>query len=292
MTVAILLPALIAAVAAVVATAAHRRVVPPLAARVITMTMVAVVVAVIPAVVVLAVGFLTHLPWFGGALSWCRDAFGLHEHVPQWLGVPAVALLGVSALRLVRVRRSWIRARCEGTSGVEVVPSRELFAYTMPGPGGHIVVSQRLVDHLDDVEYAIVLAHERAHAAHRHDRFVVLGAISVALVPMLAPLHKRLRFALERWADESTVTDLDVERTLVARTLATVALSTAAIPAGAAGVVGIGVAGRVTALLEPPSTARARAALALGASGIVAVLGAAVVQAHQLVPLLAALCPG
>src|SRR5215217_3471635 len=208
MTVAILLPALIAAVAAVVATAAHRRVVPPLAARVITMTMVAVVVAVIPAVVVLA--------------------FGLHEHVPQWLGVPAVALLGVSALRLVRVRRSWIRARCEGTSGVEVVPSRELFAYTMPGPGGHIVVSQRLVDHLDDVEYAIVLAHERAHAAHRHDRFVVLGAISVALVPMLAPLHKRLRFALERWADESTVTDLDVERTLVARTLATVALSTAA----------------------------------------------------------------
>jgi Zn-dependent protease with chaperone function len=290
MSIAIVLPALLAGIAAVVATGAHRRLAPPLAARVIVATMVAVTVAVVPAVAVLAVAFLTHVPWFGGALSWCRDAFGLHDHVPQWLGVPAVLLVSVAVVRLVRVRRRWMRSRCDDTNGVEVLPSAELFAYTLPGAGGHVVVSQGLVDELDDVELAIVMAHEKAHGSLRHDRFVVLGAITVALVPILAPLLRRLRFALERWADESTVTELEIERFVVARTLATVALSTATVPAGAAGVVGIGVAGRVTALLDPPSGGRL--ALALGAVGIAAVLGAAVVQTHHLLPLLAALCPG
>jgi Zn-dependent protease with chaperone function len=290
MSIAILLPALVAAIAAVVATGAHRRLAPPLAARVIAVTMIAVAVAVVPAVVVLAAAFSTHVPWFGGALSWCRDAFGPHEHVPQWLGVPAVALVGVAAVRLVRVRRLWTRTRCEDSNGVEVLPSADLFAYTLPGAGGHIVVSQGLVDELDDAEFAIVMAHERAHGALRHDRFVVLGAITVALVPVLAPLQRRLRFALERWADETTVDALEVRRDVVARTLATVALSTATVPAGAAGVVGVGVAARVTALLDPPSGGRS--AFALGAVGIAAVLGAAVVQTHHLLPLLGALCPG
>ncbi len=290
MSIAIVLPALLAASAAVVATGAHRRLAPPLAARVIVVTMVAVTAAVVPAVAVLAAGFLTHVPWFGGALSWCRDAFGLHDHVPQWLGVPAVVLVSVAVVRLVRVRRLWMRSRCDDTNGVEVLPSSELFAYTLPGAGGHVVVSQGLVDELDDVEFAIVMAHEKAHGSLRHDRFVVLGAATVALVPILAPLLRRLRFALERWADETTVTELEVERDVVARTLATVALSTATVPAGAAGVVGIGVAGRVTALLDPPSGGRL--ALALGAVGIAAVLGAAVVQTHHLLPLLVALCPG
>jgi hypothetical protein len=114
--------------------------------------------------------------------------------------------------------------------------------------------------------------------------------VAVALVPVLAPLHRRLRFALERWADETTVAELEVERHVVARTLATVALSTAAVPAGAVGVVGIGVAGRVSALLDPPSGGRL--AFALGAAGIAAVFGAAVVQVHHLLPLLAVLCSG
>jgi Zn-dependent protease with chaperone function len=290
MSIAIVLPALLAAIAAVVATGQHRRLAPPLAARVIVMTMVAVTVAAVPAVTVLAAAFLTHVPWFGGALSWCRDAFGLHDHVPQWLGVPAVVLVSVAVVRLARVRRLWTRSRCDHTDGVEVLPSAELFAYTLPGAGGHVVVSQGLVDELDDVELAIVMAHEKAHGALRHDRFVVLGAVTVALVPILAPLLRRLRFALERWADETTVTELEVERGVVARTLATVALSSATVPAGTAGVVGIGVAGRVTALLDPPSGGRL--ALVSSAVGIAAVLGAAVVQTHHLLPLLAALCPG
>ena len=195
MSISIVLPALLAALAALVTTGAHRRLDPRLAAWMLAVTMVAVTVAVVPAIAVLAAGFLTHVPWFGGALSWCRDAFGLHDHVPQWLGLPAIVLLGVATVRLARVRRLWIRTRYDTTHGVEVLPSAQLFAYTLPGAGGHIVVSQGLVDELDEVELAIVMAHERAHGRLRHDRFVVLGAVAVALVPIMAPLHRRLRFA-------------------------------------------------------------------------------------------------
>ena len=177
----------------------------------IAVTMVAATVAVVPAIAVLAAGFLTHVPWFGGALSWCRDAFGLHDHVPQWLGAagrraarrrggsPCCGSVSSGSGRVATTQAVW---RC--------CPARELFAYTLPGAGGHVVVSQGLLDELDDVELAIVMAHERAHGSLRHDRFVVLGAAAVALVPILAPLHRRLRFTLERWADESTVAELEV----------------------------------------------------------------------------------
>jgi Zn-dependent protease with chaperone function len=259
---------------------------------VLAVTIVAVAVAVVPAVAVLALGYLTHLPWFDGAFAWCRDALGLHHHVPTWLGVPAVAVMFAGTIRFVRVCQTWARFRCRHSDGVEIVATSELYAYTMPGPGGHIVVSAGLVDHLDDWEMAVVVAHERAHARHRHDLFVIVSAAAVALMPPLAPLRSRLRFALERWADESTVDELDVDRHQVARTLASVALLGAAVPAGAVGIVGLGVAGRVTALLEPPATSRSPLWMAVGVVGIVTVLAASAVQVHHVLPLLATLCPG
>ena len=111
-------------------------------------------------------------------------------------------------------------------------------------------------------------------------------------MPPLAPPQRRLRFALEHWADESTVDDLNVERHQVARTLASVALLGAAVPAGAFGIVGLGVAGRVTALLELPPTSRSPLWMAVGVAGIIAVLTASAVQAHHVLPLLTTLCPG
>jgi len=288
----ILLPALIAAVAGTMATATHRRLRPHVAARLMVVTIAAVAVAVVPAMLVLGLGFVAHLPWFGGALAWCRDALGLHHQIPPWLGVPAVAACVIGATRLHRVRRTWRRLRCTNAGEPEVLASADLFAYTMPGAGGQIVVSSGLVERLDERELAVVVAHERAHAIHRHDRYVLVGAVAVALVPALVPLQRQLRFTLERWADETAVAELAVERHVVARTLASVALSGAAAPAGAVGIVGLGVAGRVTALLEPPTTARSSLWLAVGGVGIVGVLGAAAVQAHHVLPLLASLCPG
>ena len=289
MNAAVVLPALLAAVAGVLATSRHRRLAPATGALLLTATMASVLIAVVPAVLVISAGFVTHLPGFDGALSWCRDALGVHDRVPPLLGVPATLLVAFAVVRLRRVWALWRRFHCSDSSGVEVVASAEIFAYTMPGPAGHVVVSRGLVDRLDDAEYTVVLAHERSHAAHRHDRYILFGAVAVALLPILEPQHARLKFTLERWANEDTVRELHVDRTSVARTLAMVALASAPVPAGATGVVGIGVAGRVAALLEPPSAATSRSSLMLGGIGIAAALAAAVVQAHHLAPLLSAL---
>ena len=172
------------------------------------------------------------------------------------------------------------------------MPSAELFAYTMPGPAGRIVVSSGLVDTLDAGALSVVVAHERVHAHHRHDRYVLVASATVAVLPVLVPLQRRLRFALERWADEEAMADLAVEPRSLARTLAAVALSGATIPAGAVGVAGLGVAARVSALLDPPVTRRTTWWTAVGGVGVVAVLGAAAVQAHHLLPLLASMCLG
>jgi Zn-dependent protease with chaperone function len=296
MNIDVLVPAFVAALAAVLATASHKRLRPEVGAPLLAASMIAVVVAVVPAVLVLAIGFLTHLPGFHGSLSWCREVVHDHGHthprVPAWLGIPAVALLGLAGARLHRVERSWRRLRRQHSDGVEVLPSEAVFAYTMPGPGGHVVVSDGLVRRLDERELAVVLAHERAHARHRHDRFVLVGSITVALLPLLAPLHRRLRFALERWADEETVASLSVARSVVARTVATVALSHTAVPAGVLRMGGLGVPARVAALLEPAPSGRSWPSLLGGAVGVVAVLGAAGVQAHHVVPYLVTLCPG
>jgi Zn-dependent protease with chaperone function len=286
----LLTPAFVAAVAGLLTTASHRRLRPPVSARLVVLTMVAVAVAVAPAIVLLALGYIAHLPWFGGALAWCRHGLALHRDVPAWLGLAAVGLLGVGLIRLYRIGRSWRRFRCEHSAGVEIVSSPELFAYTMPGGGGHIVVSSELVARLDRGELAVVVSHERAHARYRHDRFVLVGSIAVAVVPLLMPLQRRLRFALERWADESAVAELDVEPRLVARTLAAVALSGVRVPAGAVGIAGLGVAARVNALLDPPVTVRTRWWATVGTGGVLAVLAAAVVQVHDLLPLLATMC--
>lgn len=288
----ILLPAVSAGAAGLLSAACHRRLRPRAGAWLLAITLAAVVVAVVPAIVVLVVSYTTHLPWFGGVLAWCREAFGVHENVPTWLGVPAVLMLALGLFRLERVWRSWRRFHRPISSGMHVVTTDDLFAYTMPGAGGQIVVSSALIDRLDAGELAVVLAHERVHARHRHDRFVLLGAAAVALVPPLSPVRRRLRFALERWADETVVAELDVERRQVARTLASVALSAASVPAAAVGIVGLGVPGRVAALLEPPVSSRPVWWMGLAFAGVTAVVMASAIQVHHLWPLLASLCPG
>lgn len=288
----LLVPAVAGVFAAAIAAAAHRRVRPDIGARLLAVTITSVVAAFVPAIVVLAAGYVAHLPWLGGAMAWCRDTLGLHQQIPDWLGLPALMAVLAGGIRLGRVRRDWRRFHCHHSDGLEIAPSEELFAYTMPGPGGHIVVSRGLVASLDDHEMAIVVAHEQAHARYRHDRYVLTAAIAVALLPLLAPLQRRLRFALERWADEAAVRDLDVDRRDVAHTLAAVALSSLPAPAGAVGIGGPGVVDRVTALLDPPRLDRAAPWLAFGVAGVVAVMSAAAVQAHHLLPLLASLCPG
>jgi hypothetical protein len=291
-SVQLIAPLMIAAGVAIAATAAHRRLRPMVAAPLLTMTIAAVSFAVVPATLVIALGYLAHQPLFGGALAWCRDTLGLHATIPSWLGLPALSLVVLAVVRTRSVMRSWRRYRRLDPGRPEVIESEALFAYTLPGRGGRIVLSTGLVGELAPEELAVVLAHESAHALHRHDRHVLVADLANAVVPFVRPLQRRLVFVLERWADETAVATIGGDRAVVARTLARVALSHAAVPVPAVAFGGLGVAARVDALLEPPSVSSARLWMMVMITGIAAVAVAGAVQVHHVVPLLVALCPG
>lgn len=289
---ATVLPLLSALVIAVAVTALHRRVRPQLAASLLTGGILGVAVAVVPTLVVLAVGFLVHLPLIGGGFEWCRAVLGFHASVNPWLGAFATVMLLVGTVRVVRSIRAWRRHRCVEIGAPALVTSDDWFAYSLPGPGRRIAVSSGLVEALDGEELEVVLAHEHGHARHRHDRQLLTAELAAGFVPPLEWLRRRLRFALERWADEEAVHATGGDRERVALTLAKVALGPSEAPRTAAAFNGLGVAARVEALLRPrPLHYEGLWTSAIGL-GVVAVALAAAVQAHHLVALLVTLCPG
>lgn len=289
---AIVSPLLTAMAIAMGVTALHRRVRPQLAAALLTGGILGAAVAVVPTLVMLAVGFLVHLPLFGGGFEWCRAALGFHASVNPWLGAAASGVLAFGVVRAVRSFRAWRRHRCVEPGALALLESDDWFAYSLPGPGRRIAVSSGLVDALDGPELEVVLAHERGHARHRHDRQLLVAELAACLVPPLEWLRRRLRFALERWADEEAVSAAGGDRERVAFTLAKVALGPSEVPRTAAAFNGLGVAARVDALLRPQPLRHEGFWTSTIGLGVVAVALAAAVQAHHVVSLLVTLCPG
>lgn len=288
MTVSTVLPLVTASMLAVMATSVHRLLPPRLAARFVTVALVLVALAAAPTLVIVALAFLAHVPVIGLGFEWCAQAFGLHGSVPASVGVPVVLFIAWGATRTVRVLREYRRLRVDEGRPVYVADSRRPYAVTLPGRGGQVVVSTALLDGLDQDERRVVLAHERAHARYRHDRYALVAALCAAALPPLRALAKRVTFSIERWADEAAAAACG-DRRLVAATLGKVALHSH--PATVSGFAGLGVAARMGALLEPPlRNPRRPLVLALWASvGVTAVL--ALYQLHHLERMLTALCP-
>lgn len=283
-----LVPLALSLVLATVVGSTHRWFPPALAARALLVTIVVVVVAAAPTVWLVAAGFVAHLPPVRGAVTWWGDPFGHHQPISAWLGVPALLVSVIGLFRVRAVLRAY-RSLCTHHAGdVEVVVHDAPFAYTVPGRGGQVVLSSGLLALLDDAEQSVVIAHERAHARHRHDRFMLASELAVSVVPVLLPLSRRVLFALERWADESAVRVCG-DRAFVARTLGKVALRRVA-PAGALAVGGLGVPGRVAALLgpEPAAPRRSDRAALYGTIGVTMALAA--YQLHHLGLLLIEIC--
>ena len=204
-------------------------------------------------------------------------------------GFRLTVLVVFGTVRAARVVRSYRRLRHDrGT--LDIAGDRRPFAYTLPGPGGHVVVSTGLVDLLDDTEFDVVLAHEAAHGRYRHDRYLLISRIASASIPLLRPLTSRLEFSLERWADEYAAGQHG-DRAFVARTLGKVALS-GSVPIGVLSFAGLGVVARVEALLRPAVDETRQSLMIAVGVGIVATGLLAGVQMHHLVTLLTALCPG
>jgi Zn-dependent protease with chaperone function len=273
---------------AMAATSIHRRLPPRLATRFVTVALVVVTVAALPTAIVVALAFLAHVPLVGFGFEWCARAMGLHGAVPVWLGIPVVALLVLGAIRSVRVLRQQHRLRLDHAQPVHITESDRPYAVTLPGRAGQVVISTAMIEMLDDDERRIVLAHERAHARYRHDRYLLIAELAAAALPPLRAIARRVIYSIERWADEAAAAQCG-DRRLVAATLGKVALHS--YPNGVAGFAGLGVASRMDALLEPPVRAPARRQLVALWSTLAVTAGFAVYQLHHLEHLLTALCP-
>jgi Zn-dependent protease with chaperone function len=281
-------PLLVTLGVAAIATSAHRRLPPRLAARFVTLALVLVVIAALPTALVVAIAFLAHAPVVGVGFQWCAQALGLHSAIPAWIGVPVLALLAVGAVRTARLVRQHRALRSDESHPIQIAHSDKPYAVTLPGRAGRIVISTAMVELLDDDERRIVVAHEEAHARYRHDRYLLTAELAAAVLPPLRALARRVNYSIERWADEAAAAVCG-DRQLVAVTLGKVALQSH--PPTVAGFAGLGVSARMGALLEPPIPNPHRSQLVVLWSSLAITAGFSLYQLHHLEQLITALCP-
>lgn len=172
----------------------------------------------------------------------------------------AVAVLcGRTLWRHGRVRRRAHRALA-GLPDTEVaVLADDLpYAYALPGGArGRIVVTTALLTGLGPAERRALFAHERAHLAARHHRFLLLVRLAADANPFLRPLRTTVSYTTERWADEDAARVVGDRRT-VARAIGRAALISHGTPAPT--FAGFALPGpvprRVAALLGPAPATR------------------------------------
>jgi hypothetical protein len=290
------IPALVAVAVAVVAASAMRGAAPRLAVPLLAVLASLAGAGAVAALLGLAMG-TGAVPGIAGVVRWCTPLEPSDGHVPWPVGVGAATVLVVGARRVHRLRtrtRSVRDAASAAPGPLVVLPVDRPEAYAVPlHDGGRIVVSTGMLRALDADERRVLLAHERAHLDHRHHRYLATGEIASAMVPPLAVLARRIRFATERWADETAAAEVG-DRKLVARALARAALAADGEPT--TGVLAFGrgdMPRRVEALLQdPPARRTLRAGLAsfAGATGLVGAGAASSVQFHHLARLVEHVC--
>jgi Zn-dependent protease with chaperone function len=243
----------------------------------------------------IAVQYWAHAPGMSRFVSWCAMLVGDHHSVSNTagLGATALALYGIFRLTLfIRAcsiaQRNHRNLRSLIDRSVVVEDTDAIFAYSVPGSTPLTVLSTGLLACLKADEYAIVLAHEEAHFAHRHDRFLLVGRSAAALFPPVQVFARALEYALERWADEHAASVIG-DRKSVAKTVArTALLAHAPVPPGVlafAPVSPFSTTQRVRSLLRPPQPIPAWAVLMCAFA-----VGGLLKQLHHLESIIQSLC--
>lgn len=289
---ALLVPVAACLAVVLAASSVQRRLTPAAGAVLLTGASLTAAAAVWLSLGTVALAYVAQVPSVAAFFGWCRSMLGVDDHVPSAIGIGAVAAFAIATWRGVRyVRRStW---RCDrGAPSVIVVESAVIEAVAVPGRPSQILVSTAMLEVLDEAEREAMMAHERAHIEHRHHRFLVLAGAAAAAVPLVAPIAKRVRFCTERWADEAAAEHTG-DRAVVARAITRAALAGARpAPSGSLALMGVGVAGRVAALLGPRSSSSLTAIVlfSAGVTGLVASVGASTLQLHHLLSFLRHVC--
>lgn len=265
---------------------------PATCARVLTVAVVLAAASVTSALLLVIMAASSEIHVVSDALGWCRALYPGDHGASPWVGAIAGVLFAGAAVRASRYRR---RVRAEHApfadiDGVEVVASDEPIAFAVPGRPGGVVIGSALLSRLDPEERSAVLAHENAHLRLHHHRFVHTVELCAAAFPFLVPLARQVRFATERWADETAAAAIGSRRTL-ARAIARVAL----MPRGGQlrstlAFSGRGTSARVDALLHPGDPRRFELPAAVLFATIATTLAGSSVQLHHLAMFLAHAC--
>ncbi len=278
------LPTMAAIAGALAAWWSARHVRPNLAAEILAAALLMVTLAVLAAASLYAVAWMVPAEH----ALWCRNLLGHSSDHRPVAGAILSAIVLTAALRAARAARTTLRtwrAEALGRGAIDLEVSDDLYAFSVPGGNGHIVVSTAMLEALSPVERDVLFAHERAHLDLSHHRYVLLAEVVEAVCPVVGRLADRLRWALERWADETAATAVG-DRRAAASAIARAALASSGMRSSA--LLGLGhdsVSARVDALLNPPPATRLPAALALIASGSLVVIGAGA-QVHHLVEII------
>ncbi|MGW2820109.1 M48 family metalloprotease [Streptomyces sp. NPDC001443] len=205
-----------------------------------------------------------------------------HDEVVGKAAVGALALACTACVGLLlrhhRVRRRAVRAlRGLPPTEVAVLPDALPYAYALPGRGpgrgygrtygygrrprrpGRVVVSTGMLAALTSRERRVLFAHERAHLAGHHHRWLLLAGLAARANPFLRPLGTAVGYTAERWADEEAAGAVG-DRRVTARAVAKAALVSRPAPAPTLAALAAApgpVPRRVAALLGPPPAARA-----------------------------------
>lgn len=290
MTADLVAPAILAVLSACAGGWLRRRVTPDFAVALLTTIAVVGAAAVLWALVLVVVGGIIGVPGLLENLAWCRRVLAASHQAPFPIAAGAAFALLVGAVRAFRFDLGWRRTvrGYEGHGGLDVIDSPQPVAFAAPGRPGTVVISEGLLRLLDDDEQVAVIAHERTHLTRHHGRYLRLGGLAAAFVPLLVPLARQLRFATERAADEGAAAAVG-DRGTVARAIARAALATS--PSGVMAVGGDSVAARVAELTDPPRPQWLPVvALLTAVAAATATLLASTWQLHHLVSFAAHVC--
>jgi Zn-dependent protease with chaperone function len=168
--------------------------------------------------------------------GWSLTTWRQWDQVPARWGLlaalVAAGLLAGAVMYLARISRELVRARraCRrlvvGDDKLVITQDEHPTAYAVPAGQGAIVVSTGMLRLLSADERRALLAHEAAHLRHHHASYVQLAQLAAAANPLLRPLARTVRLAVELWADQDAAKEVG-DRRIVARALARASLAAA-----------------------------------------------------------------
>lgn len=237
MHVAVYLPLIVPACAALAARPLADRLPPAAATWLLTASALALALASSAVLGMLAFSALVRIPAIAafGHLSRPAIASGAVSLPVAIAAGGLFAMAAVAAGGAVRRRgRAIVAAHrhassLPGTGQVVVTEDAAADAYTVPGWPCRIVITQGMLRALSAGERDVLLAHERSHAQRSHYLFTSAARLAAAANPLLRPVAAQVGYAVERWADEQAAAQAG-DRPLAARAIARAALATSAAP--------------------------------------------------------------